>query len=213
MERIEDLQFLGLRIIQDSELACFSEDAVLLANFIKAAPSDRVMDLGAGNGVISILAQGKTGAHFTGVEKQKPLVDLAKRSAALNKQEIRFYEMDVQDAPDFFGHGSFSVVAANPPYYHEGARAKNASRSLARHGDTEVLDRFLLAAFLLLKNRGRLYICWPAEALADVICALRNKRLEPKRMTIVRQHFTLGLVLIEAVKLGGSGLTLELMDP
>ena len=105
MRRVDDLQFQGLRLVQDTELPRFTADSVLLANFLRLRPNDRAIDLGAA----------KTGAAFTGVELREELTALSKESAALNGQEIPFYTMDVADAPAFFGHGSFSAAVCNPP--------------------------------------------------------------------------------------------------
>ncbi len=212
MERIDDLQFQGLHIIQDDETACFTEDAVLLANYLRLRPTDTAVDLGCGNGILCILGAGKTGAGFTGVDKQARLVSLARRSAAMNGQTIPFYEMDVQCAPAFFGHGAFTAAVMNPPYFGLGEAGRNRSRALARHGNADTPAIFLTAAFLLLKNGGRLFLCWPVEGLTDILSALRKARLEPKRMTLTGVKNKPRLALIEAKKLGKGGLTLTIAD-
>lgn len=214
MERIDDLQYQELRIIQDDELPCFTEDAVLLANFLRAGPQDVVVDLGAGSGVISILGQRKTGARFVGVEQQPQLAALARRSAAMNGQAIPFYEMNVRDAPRALGHGAFTVAVSNPPYFSaERTPTAAESRSFSRHGDARSLDSFIAAAFLLLKNGGRFFACWPISGLTDMLCVLRGHRLEPKRVQIVCQRGTPRLALIEAKKLAGHGMAVTLFNP
>lgn len=213
MERIDDLQFRGLKIIQDDEASCFTEDAVLLANYLRAGPRDRVVDLGAGGGLISILAEAKTGAKFVGIEKQAKLVDLARRSAAMNGQAIDFCEMDVRDAPRQFGHGCFTAAVSNPPYFDALEDCgQSEGRALARHGGAALLDAFLEAAFLLLKNGGKLYMCWPVSGLTDALCLLRARRLEPKALRLVCQGQEPRLALITAKKLGKSGLKLSLAN-
>ncbi|MEG1525527.1 MAG: methyltransferase [Clostridia bacterium] len=211
MIRNDDLQYNGLRILQDTEAACFSEDAVLLTDFLRVKPEERIVDLGAGNGIISILGQAKTGAAFVGVEKQESLCSLARQSAALNGQEIPFYCMDVLDAPTKLGRGIFSVAVMNPPYFSAGNTNINASRALARHVETGGLNDFLLAAFHLLKNGGKLFLCYPADRLADIVCALRAHRLEPKhlRPALPDKHGRPQRVLIQAKKDGSPGLVWE----
>ena len=68
-ERLDDLQLSGYHIIQDPQRFCFGVDAVLLTDFAKVKPGERLLDLGTGTGVISILLSAKTkGSGFTGLE-------------------------------------------------------------------------------------------------------------------------------------------------
>ena len=210
MIRRDDLQYEGLILYQDDALDCMSEDAVLLANFIKGNAGDRIVELGAGNGAVCILTAAKTGARFTGVELQQAQCELARRSALENGQEIEFLCMDALDAPARLGHGAFSAAALNPPYFCGGTN-KNPSRAAARHCESKLLDRFLTAAFLLLKNGGRLYVVYPAAGLAELFCALRAHRLEPKRASIaaLNARRATSRILVEAKKDGRPGLVWE----
>ena len=76
-ERLDDLQLKGYEIIQDPKRFCFGIDAVLLSNFAKVKPGERVLDLGTGTGILPILLEGKTkGSHFTGLEIQEESADM-----------------------------------------------------------------------------------------------------------------------------------------
>ena len=107
MERIDDLQRGGCRIIQRPELFCFGMDAVLLAAWAELKPGDRVLDLCSGNGIVPILMDARLpeeirregSVHFTGVEINSTCVDMAARSAQMNGQadRIRFLAGDVRE--------------------------------------------------------------------------------------------------------------------
>lgn len=211
MERLDDLERNGLMLYQDTSYARFGADALLLADFLRLGPRDAVVELGSGTGVICVLGADRSGARFTGVERQQALVCLAKKSAARNGQDIRFVCADVQDAPALLGHGTFTAAAANPPYFETGEHSPNASRALSRHNAKMALETFLTSAFLLLKNGGRLFLVYPASELTNLLCALRAHRLEPKRMRLVcpKEGARPTRVLLEAKKLGGAGLIVE----
>ena len=66
-ERLDDLQFNGLMLIQRADAYCFTSDAVLLANSVAAGSGDKVADLGAGSGIISVIIAAKRGASVTAV--------------------------------------------------------------------------------------------------------------------------------------------------
>ena len=85
-ERIDDLQCSGLYIIQNKNGFCFGIDAVLLSSFAKVKRGEKALDMCTGNGVIPLLLYGKTnGEHFTGIEIQTPVAEMAQRSVIMNE--------------------------------------------------------------------------------------------------------------------------------
>ena len=101
-ERIDDLQYNGLVIVQNKDYYCFSSDAVLLANFVKAKNTDTIVDLCSGSGVVGILAQAKTNAKkVVLIEKQKELADMCKKTISINdlNEKVELHNIDVIDAP------------------------------------------------------------------------------------------------------------------
>ena len=211
MERLDDLQHNGLMLYQDTELERFNADALWLCSFLRVGAEDTIVELGSGTGVVCVLGADNTGARFTGVERQERLVALAQKSAAYNNQDIRFLCADVAEAPALLGHGSFRAAVMNPPYFTSGEPSENASRNLTRHDAGHTLDSFLSAAFALLKNGGKLFVIYPASALADLFAALHKARLEPKRMRLVYSKAGENAlrVLVEAKKDGKPGLVVE----
>ena len=211
MERLDDLQHKGLMLYQHTDYERFNADALWLCAFLRANATDRVVELGSGSGVICVLGADNTGARFTGVERQERLVALAQKSAAYNKQDIRFLCADVAQAPAILGHDAFSIAVMNPPYFTSGERSEHKSRSLARHDAGDTLAVFLSSAFALIKNGGKLFLIYPASALPELMRALEQARFAPKRMKLVYSKADENAlrVLIEAKKDGKSGLVIE----
>ena len=58
-ERVDDLQCMGLRIIQSPDSFRFGMDAVLLADFTRPRPRSRISDLGTGTGILPLLLYGR----------------------------------------------------------------------------------------------------------------------------------------------------------
>ena len=204
MERWEWLIEDRAGIWQDPQLGCFSEDSIALVHFLRMHPSDTVLDLGTGNGVLCLYAQALYGGTFTGIDTDAAQIALAQRSAARNGQPIRFLEMRAEDAPDVFGHGIFDRVLMNPPYFTQGDAGRRAE---ARHADERQLSDWCRAAFLALNNGGTLTLCYPAERLAVLFRALDENRLAPKRMELLLSGQRARLALLEAKKLGADGLS------
>lgn len=211
MERVDDLQHNGLVLYQDSDYACFNADALLLTGFLRLTRRDSVVELGSGTGVVCVLGADNTKAQFCGIERQARLVALAQKSATQNGQQIRFLCADIADAPELLGRGTFTAAVMNPPYFTSGEESPNRSRSISRHDAGDTLGLFLRTAFQLLNNGGRLFLIYPADALVDLMQALRAERLEPKRMRLIYAdgRDCALRVLIEAKKLAKPGLIIE----
>ena len=205
MERWEWLIEPGTGIYQDPALGCFTEDPIALVHFARIGEKDTVLDLGTGNGVMCLYAEARHGGAYTGIDVDGTQIALAGRSAERNGQAIRFLTMRVEDAPDALGHGSFTRVLMNPPYFTAGEPGQHAA---ARHADGSLLSEWCRAAFLLLKNGGTLSLCYPADGLSTLFRALDANRLAPKRMQLLMSGRRARLVLVEAKKLGGDGVTI-----
>jgi len=216
-ERIDDLHRNGYRLIQNPAEFCFGIDAVILSGFAKVKRGETVLDLGTGTGVISILLEAKTkGAHFTGLEIQPKIADMARRSVALNglDEKIKIVEGDLKD---FFGLqlsvSSFSVVTCNPPYMNQGGGLLNPedSKAIARHELLCTLEDVISAARSALKPHGRFYMVHRPQRLTDIFVLLRQYGLEPKRLQMVQPYYDKppNIVLVEAVKGGKPFLKTE----
>lgn len=215
-ERIDDLQRNGYRIIQKTDGFCFGMDAVLLSGYAQVKPEERVLDLGTGTGIVPILLEAKTeGSHFTGLEIQAAVADMAMRSVRLNglQDKITIVNGDIKEASRLFGKASFDVVTANPPYMNDAHGLKNPDlpKAVARHEVFCTLEDVVRETSLLLKPGGRFYMVHRPHRLVEIIHVLTNFKLEPKRMKLVHPFVDkdANMVLIEACRGGRSFMKVE----
>ena len=215
-ERIDDLQRNGYQIIQKKKGFCFGMDAVLLSGFAQVKEGEKALDLGTGTGIIPILLEAKTeGQHFTGLEIQEEMAEMASRSVALNGLESRveIVQGDIKEASRLFGKASFDVVTSNPPYMNDSHGLKNPDlpKAIARHEVLCTLEDVVREAALLLKPGGRFYMVHRPHRLAEIITVLKAHKLEPKRMKLVHPFVNkdANMVLLEAVRGGRSMMKVE----
>ncbi len=215
-ETLDDLRCGGLKIIQGKSGYRFSLDPVLLCAFTRINAGESVVDLGSGSGVIPLLLAKRTTAKaITGIELQPSLADRARRSVLLNGFEgrVRILQQDLRRVRSFLPPQCCEVVVSNPPYRSLGGgrTAPTTERATARHELAGGLEDFLAAAHYLLKQGGRFYLIYLAERLAELLAAMREQRLEPKRLRCIHALPGEGarMVLIEGRKNGKPGLTVE----
>lgn len=210
-----DALFAGrLTCLQHRDGYRFAVDAVLLAHFAAPRPGERVLELCAGNGVVSlVMAYRQPRIAITALELQSQLVGLMRSNIALNHYEERITVVE-GDCRSLAGHvpiGTFDRVVMNPPYRkrESGRQNPDDEAARARHELTLTLDEAVAAMAFALKNKGRGVVVYPAERLATLITALKGQRLEPKRLQSIHSYpGEVGrLVLVEVVKNGGEELT------
>lgn len=215
-ERLDDLHRKGYQIIQNPNKFCFGIDAVLLSGFAKVKTGAKVLDLGTGTGIIPILMEAKTkAAHFTALELQPESVDMAQRSVALNKLEekISIVEGDIKEVSHIFGGASFDVVTTNPPYMtgNHGIVNPEMPKAIARHEIHCTLEDVVRESSKVLKMNGKFFMVHRPFRLVEIINQLSKYKLEAKRLRFVHPYVDKepNMVLIEAVKGGGSQVTIE----
>lgn len=215
-ERVDDLQFKNLKIIQNPSGFCFGVDAVLLSDFAKAKKSDSIVDLGTGTGIIPILMYGRYEPRkIVGVEIQNTVSDMAERSVEINNlsDKIEIYKGDIKDCFNFIGAGGYDVVVSNPPYKKNSTGLKNPDKikAISRHEILINLDELVFSASKLLKQGGKFYMIHRPERIRDIILCLDKNRFMPKRMRFVHSHVNdaPSMILIEAAKDGGDFLKVE----
>ena len=215
-ERIDSLQRNGYSIIQNSTRFCFGMDAVLLTEFVRLKKDDKVMDLCTGTGVIPILLSAKTEAgHFTAVEIQEEVADMAKRSVILNnlEEKINVVCEDLKKLRGSFENASFDAVTVNPPYMIPGKALVNPdeSKAVARHEIKCTLKDVLSVSSFLLKNGGRFFMVHKPDRLDEIIVKMKEEKLEPKRLRVVypRIDSEPNMILIEGVKCAATGMRVE----
>lgn len=215
-ERLDDLQRNGLKIIQKTDGFCFGMDAVLLSGFAQVRRGEHVLDMGTGTGIIPLLLSAKTeGEHFTALEIQKEIAEMAARSVTLNhlEEKIDVINGDIKEASRIFGAASFDVVTTNPPYMNDSHGLKNPTevKAISRHEVLCTLEDVVREGAKILKPGGRMYMVHRPHRLIEIITAMKQYKLEPKRMKMVHpfRDKEANMVLIEAVRGGGSWLKME----
>lgn len=192
----------------------FGSDAILLANFSTAYSVKKLCDLCAGCGIVSIIwAAGDKERRIDAVEIQAEAIHLIEKAIHINKfSNIRPVMADLKTLGAEF-NSSYDLVACNPPYKEAGTGAvsKSAAAMIARHETFCTLSDIVTVSSRILKNGGRLCMCHRPERLADLICLMREAKVESKRLRFVQQRADTKpwLVLIEGKKGAKPGLIME----
>lgn len=216
-ERIDDLEYKGLKLIQNKNWFCFGTDSVLLADFSKEIKNNStIVDIGTGTGIISILLSKKTILKkIYAVEIQTDVADMAKRSVELNNLEdkIEIINDNILNIKKYLQVGSIDAIVTNPPYKKNNTGIKNLDKNklISRHEIECDLEDIIRISSKLLKSKGELYMVHRAERIAEIIYKLKQNKLEPKKIRFIysNEEKDSKMVLIKAVKDGNEFIKVE----
>ncbi|MHC1722874.1 MAG: tRNA1(Val) (adenine(37)-N6)-methyltransferase [Aminipila sp.] len=225
-ERLDEIGFGSLKLIQNPEEFCYGVDAVILADFAAKSVGKsrgkftRAIDLGTGTGIIPLILSHKTSIEeIYAVEIQKDSFDRACRNMDLNKltKKITVINTDVSNLEKDFADlkDSFDLVTSNPPYMTGGSGIINANEAkrIARHETTADLETFIKTSAALLREKGELYMVHRPSRLVDICEACRKYKVEPKELRFVapNRNTKPNILLVRCVKFGRPEL--KILDP
>jgi tRNA1Val (adenine37-N6)-methyltransferase len=206
----------ALTLVQPRNGYRFSIDSILLGRFVRVRKRDRVLELGAGCGVISVMIAALwLPREVVAVEIQPDLAAIAKRNAALNQLDsIRVISADLRARRiEGLAPASFDVIVANPPYraLGSGRRSPNPGRRVAREERAATLADFVAAAKRFAANGAKVAFVFDASRSAELLRCLAAHSLEPKRIRFVhpRVDAPAATILVEARKDGGIEVAIE----
>lgn len=215
-----------IRILQSQKGYRFSVDAPLLADFIRTETGDEALEIGTGNGVISLLLSVKPFKRITAVEIQERLAGLAERNVELNDLGDRI-DVVRADLRTYDPGRSFDLIFSNPPYIRRssGFLSASAERSAAKHELHGGIGEILGKTAAWLAPEGRACFVYPEKRRADFLAAAGESGLEVRRLRSVHPRASeppnlflteLGHAAREKEAAGGSagaGSQPELMPP
>lgn len=190
-------------------------DSVLLAHFTNPSRAKRILDLGCGAGVLTVLTAYKAPrGQVMGIEIQPESAEVCKQNMAANGFDPEQILIgDLREHRKLFEAGSFDLVISNPPYFtaNSGFTAPDEKRATARDERTCTMDDLCKAAGYLVKWGGAFTVVHRPERLSELFCSLTKYGLEPKRLRLVsyKANSAPNLILVEARRGGKPGLTIE----
>lgn len=208
-EKLEDLLVNDYKILQNDKKYRFSRDSVLLADFCEIKQNDFVVDFCSGSGIIAFLIKAKNlGQKIVGVEIDKEFVDMANRTKLFNKMnDIDFVAEDVKNIDKIFKNESVDVVVCNPPYYKNLPTNTTCVNAQAKYEINLNLAELLHSASKILKNNGKLFMCYPFSRLQELCSESLKENLYLKTIKFIENSNNKN-ILVKFVKNGKLGTML-----
>jgi len=213
------LGYKDLKICQNTEMFNFSLDSVLLPNFVTLNKKiTKILDIGTGNSVIPIILSTKIDINIDAVEIQKEVFELGKKSIEINnlQDRIKILNLDIKEYASSIETDTYDTITCNPPFFKVSSNSNlndNDYKTIARHEVKLNIYELMSIAKKILKNNGNIAVVHRSDRLIDIIEAMKNNNIEPKKIQFVypKKGLDSNILLIEGRKNGNPGI--KILDP
>jgi 16S rRNA (guanine1207-N2)-methyltransferase len=213
-EILEPLDF-GMKILQKKEGFRFGEDAILVSEFFSPTKSGKVLEIGTGKGIISlIISRNPKVTQITSVEIQEEMANMSKRTVELNNltDKIEILHLDIKNLKR---GNTYEYIISNPPYMRVNSGKVNSSsnKAISRHEVALNIKDFVKESKRLLKPGGSLTLVYRTDRLIELINILSENNFYIKRVQNIFSKSTKEskLVLLEAIKGKNNGF--KVLEP
>ena len=152
-------------------------DGVLLGSWCDITNDNRILDIGAGTGLISLMiAQRNQNAIIDAVEIDESAGRNAERnfSASPWSDRLNLYHTSLQD---FNPEIKYNHIVSNPPYFDNSLKNTDSRKTQARHTDTLSYETLISKSFTLLDTKGRLSLILPVNTENKVEAIVQKENL------------------------------------
>lgn len=182
-------QFKQFSIQQDRCAMKVGTDSVLLGAWcpIENNPFS-VLDIGAGNGILSLMiAQRSKAQQIDAIEIDEDAYEQCVENFENSPWGDRLFcfhaglDEFVEEPED-----EYDLIISNPPFYSEDYKTENAQRDLARFQDAMPFEELVEAADLLLSENGIFAVIIPYKEEENFINLCATIELYPVKVTRVK---------------------------
>lgn len=160
---------------------CYNSDSIFLYDFIAAfKPKGKLLDVGCGVGIISLLLSRDFPIETTIIDKQEKMLRYAEHNYALNGLQVTGY---LDDFTAWKTEEKFDFIVSNPPFYDPRVtQSENTHLNIARYAHHLPVDIFIGKVKKLLKPRGWFIFCYDAKQIDLLLHHLKINGINPEKV-------------------------------
>lgn len=151
-------------------------DGVLLGAWAEVPEGGAILDIGAGSGLLSLMAAQKGAGTIDAVELDPVAANRAQENVAQSPWPTR-----IKVAPCNIMHFTpttkYHLILTNPPFFQAALKPPDSARSMARHTESLTPENLIEKTLQWLHSNGHLCLILPAEASETFLKEAMSKGL------------------------------------
>lgn len=175
-------RFKHFEVDQEGCAMRINTDGVLIAAIASQNDPKRILDIGAGTGVIALmLAQKYPDAFVDAIE-----IDPSAAERAISNFEnspfsarLNLFPGDVLDFDSLF---KYELIVSNPPYFVNDLKNLDPSKRMARHTDEDFFENLSRKVADILSDEGVFWVIIPVKQAAELLYKSNVYGLFPNRI-------------------------------
>ena len=178
-------QFKQFAIEQDQCAMKVSLDACLLGAMVQVANCQRILDIGTGTGLLSLMAAQRCPAQIDAIE----IDDRACQQAQVNihnspfAKRITLHQGAIQD---FKPEQKYDAIICNPPFFSKQLKNPDPQRNLARHNDSLSFHQLCECIVFCLTPTGQATLLLPVSEFDNFMQYATAQKLQLRAATLIR---------------------------
>lgn len=161
--------FKHFSLCHDHSTMKVGTDAVLLGAWADVKPTDWVLDIGTGCGVLPLMLAQRGIAKVHAVDLDEASVSEASENFQASQWSRQLFAFHA-DIRRFTMQCSYDLIISNPPFFVNSFKCDTDRRNQARHTDSTLSFRELIeAVHRLLKPDGRFVVVLPCREAQELI--------------------------------------------
>ena len=162
----------------------YNSDSIFLYDFISSFnPKGKILDVGCGVGVISLLISRDFNIDISIIDKQDIMLKYAKHNFKINKLSVKSY---LDDFSSFHSNEKFDIIISNPPFYDsQVTQSSNLNINIARYAQHLPFVNFVQNVKKILKPRGRFIFCYDSKQIDMLLYTLKKYNINPEIVRFV----------------------------
>ncbi|AMO57242.1 hypothetical protein GZ77_16430 [Endozoicomonas montiporae] len=167
-------QFKQFRIEQGQCAMKVTLDACFFGALVEVSDSQRILDIGAGTGLLSLMAAQRSSARIDAIELDREAAGQAKENVTQSPwtDQIKVIQSSIQT---FSGlPEGYDTIICNPPFFENALKAPDRQRNMARHTCSLSFDELAQSLDRHLARSGSAWVLLPTRSTPSFLNAVAN---------------------------------------